>query len=126
MPETKVSSLINLELGLWKSDEVQRLFLAHEASLVLGIPLSLRNPIDREASGKFITSGAYKLLVASASTSLAGSSDHDSQRRFWRGVWQLRVPNKIKHFIWRACNNALPTKCNLVQRHIVESELCEL
>ena len=36
------------------------------------------------------------------------------------------MPHKIKHFIWRACHNALPTKCNLVRRSIVNSEVCEL
>lgn len=45
-PDTKVCSLINHELGMWKSDVVERLFLPHEASLILGIPLSLRMPPD--------------------------------------------------------------------------------
>lgn len=87
--------------------EVQRLFLAHEASLVLGISLSPKNLPDQAAwaytpFGKFSPCSAYKLLVASASTSLAGSLDLDPQKHFWRGIWQLRVPNKIKHFTWSA------------------------
>ena len=36
------------------------------------------------------------------------------------------MPHKIKHFIWRACHNALPTKCNLVRQNIINSEVCEL
>ena len=44
--ETRVCSLINHELGIWNTDVVQRLFLPHEASLILGIPLSLRMPPD--------------------------------------------------------------------------------
>ena len=46
MAETRVSSLINPELGMWKSEEVNRAFLPHEASLILGIPLSHRKPPD--------------------------------------------------------------------------------
>ena len=38
----------------------------------------------------------------------------------------MHVPNKIKHFVWRVCNNALPTKCNLKRRHIANSDVCEL
>ena len=38
----------------------------------------------------------------------------------------MQVPNKIKHFVWRVCNNALPTKCNLKRKHIADSDVCEL
>lgn len=81
--ESKVSSLINPDLGLWETREVQHMFLPHEASLVLGIPLSLRKPPNHVAwsctpSGNFIISSTYKLLAASASTNLTGSSNQDN------------------------------------------------
>ena len=38
MAETKVSSLINQELSVWKSKEVNCVFLPHEASMILAIP----------------------------------------------------------------------------------------
>ncbi|XP_075667600.1 uncharacterized protein LOC142637194 [Castanea sativa] len=50
----------------------------------------------------------------------------DSQKKFWRSLWQLRVPNKIKHFMWKACNDALPTKENLHRRHVMDSTTCDL
>lgn len=120
-PDTKVSSLINPVLRVWKSSDVKQAFLPHEALMILGIPLSPRSPLDRviwahTQSGLFTTKSAYKLLVNSSTAGNAGSSVLDPQKRFWRGVWQLRVPEKIKHFMWRACNNALPTKCNLARR----------
>ena len=45
-PKTKVCFLINHELGMWKSNVVERPFLPYEASLILGIPLSFRMPPD--------------------------------------------------------------------------------
>ncbi|XP_075657106.1 uncharacterized protein LOC142627188 [Castanea sativa] len=131
MAETKVSSLINPDLGLWKSKEVKRVFLPHEASLVLGIPLSHRKPPNHVSwsctpSEEFSTSSAYKLLTTSASTDQAISSNQANQRRIWKGIWKMQVPNKIKHFVWRIFNNALPTKCNLKRRHIIDSDLREL
>lgn len=45
-PDSKVSSLINQDLGVWKSEMVKRLFLPYEASIILGIPLSSRLPLD--------------------------------------------------------------------------------
>ena len=35
------------------------------------------------------------------------------------------MPNKVKHFAYKACNNALPTMSNLAHRHISTSDLCE-
>ena len=46
-------------------------------------------------------------------------------RNFWRSIWDLRVPNTIKNFVWRACREAIPTKANLKRRHIMENDRCE-
>ena len=37
----------------------------------------------------------------------------------------MNVPNKIKHFVWKACNGILPTKESLYRRKITESNTCE-
>ena len=33
-------------------------------------------------------------------------------------------PKLIKHFLWRACTNCLPTKANLLKRKIVSDSVC--
>ena len=44
--------------------------------------------------------------------------------------WKLGVEEimeaKIKVFEWRALHDILPTRENLVRRHIVEEDTCEL
>ena len=129
--ETKVSSLIDQEQVRWNEEMVRNFFLPHEAELILAIPLSPRRPPDRIAwkhtpSGMFTTSSAYKLIVSCESRSNAGSSNAESQKKFWRWLWQLRMPNKIKNFVWRACNETLLTKMNLHHRHITKSDTCDL
>ncbi|XP_075675111.1 uncharacterized protein LOC142644344 [Castanea sativa] len=78
--EAKVSFLINPDLSMWKSEEVNQLFLPYKASLVLAIPLSHKKPPDRVSwsctpSREFNASSAYKLLAASASIDRVRSSN---------------------------------------------------
>lgn len=37
----------------------------------------------------------------------------------------MQVPHKIRHFVWRACCDALPTKNNLLRQKIIPEEICE-
>nr|POE65828.1 putative ribonuclease h protein [Quercus suber] len=37
----------------------------------------------------------------------------------------LKVPKKIKNFVWRACKDSIPTKVNLRRRSIAISLLCD-
>ena len=39
-------------------------------------------------------------------------------------MWSLKIPNKVKHFGWRACTESLPTLANLHRRKVVQSPLC--
>ena len=97
----------------------------------MGIPLSRQSPPDKIAwgctpSGVFSISSAYKLLASGVDESQVETSDQSAQKQFWKAVWGLRVPNKFKHFIWQACNNALPTMSKMFWRKITPSDQCEL
>lgn len=37
----------------------------------------------------------------------------------------MKVPNKIRHFIWRAAKDSLPTKQNLKARQIPVDDVCD-
>ncbi|KAK9992868.1 hypothetical protein SO802_022571 [Lithocarpus litseifolius] len=36
----------------------------------------------------------------------------------------MNAPQKVKTLLWRACREALPTKCSLFRRKITEEDLC--
>lgn len=36
----------------------------------------------------------------------------------WKEVWNLGMPPKVKHFVWRALHSILPTNVNLMRRGI--------
>ncbi|KAL0009734.1 hypothetical protein SO802_004842 [Lithocarpus litseifolius] len=129
--DTRVGELIDTEVMCWKSSVVDSIFLPHKAEAIKGIPLSVRFPPDKlvwaeTADGKFIVKSAYYLAVRISFSDTRGSvSDCSLMRRFWRSLWRLLIPHKVKHFAWRACREALPTKVNLKRRKVVTDDSCE-
>ncbi|KAK7833845.1 hypothetical protein CFP56_025181 [Quercus suber] len=67
------------------------------------------------------SASAYHFLVA-AEDCLAPSS---SSLPNGHAIWKKKVPNKIRHFIWRAMKDSLPTKVNLKARYVPVDDVCE-
>ena len=54
-----------------------------------------------------------------------GQSNPTAHNGFWKKNWSINVPNKIKHFLWRAWREALPTKKNLCHRKVTHNSTFE-
>ena len=76
--------------------------------------------------GRFTVNSAYKVTrtITQPPTSVETSQSNE-QARFWRHIRNLHIPNKIKIFTWKACNNILPTKANLYHRQVIDDPTCE-
>ena len=57
---------------------------------------------------------------------MAEGLNQSTMKQTWRRLWQMNVPNKVKHFAWKACRNILATKENLWQRNITKDNTCEV
>ena len=75
-----------------------------------------------DKKGNFTVRSAYRLAH---DIEAEGSNSGCSDPSMMQGVWSLNVPNKIKHFVWKACNGILPTQESLYRRKITESKICE-
>ena len=100
-----------------------------EADIIKSISLSRFPTEDRlfwpwTQIGKYNCKSGYIFLKCEAEVSRAMEAQVED-RNFWRSIWDLRVPNTIKNFVWRACREAIPTKANLKRRHITENGRCE-
>ena len=110
-----VANLIGSSIAKWKTEVIDSLFIAHEAELIKSIPLSATLPIDKivwfeTTNGNFTMRSAYKLAASLfKSRSCGTTSDGSLLRKFWKKLWSLPIPHKVRHFCWRACRDTLPT-----------------
>ena len=113
--QTMMSELIDKENASWKTEVVDALFLPHEAKVIKIIPLSMHLPVDKQvwacsSNGVFTVRSAYWVAVQmSKGVGNWSCSDGRQNRKFWRKIWELAMPQKIKHFTWRSCREILPT-----------------
>ena len=66
----------------------------------------------------------YQLLCKECGSESASASNGAASKHFWTNLWKMTVPNKVKTFMWRACNDSLPTMKQLVQKTIISSSIC--
>jgi hypothetical protein len=125
---SKVSELFNPITGEWDEQLIAETFWPEDAIEILRIPIA-DNLEDWlawyfDTKSLFSVKSAYKVAVAKrdrlpgldTSTSRSGS---DNKNQFeWYKIWQLKVPNKVKIFMWRFAHNSLPTRRNLVRHGI--------
>ncbi len=78
------------------------------------------------ANGLFSVRSAYYLELDREARQFCCSSVGAQHSPIWKIIWKLKVPRVIHLFLWRACNNILPTKENLLRRKIVSDPTCPL
>jgi hypothetical protein len=88
--------------------------------IIENIPLSTQRQIDfwawhYDRKGVFIVRSAYKLLVQTRENrtawldGTASSSNIKEEEKSWTDRWKVKVPSKLKVFLWRLARQSLPT-----------------
>ena len=124
-----VSSLILDTTGTWDTSLINQIFSPGDAQIIIGLVLSSRRGEDkliwsRERCGKYSVRSAYRLLCDEMYANEPGCSDVGVWKLFWKRVWSVRVPHKVRQFLWRACTESLPTMANMKRRCIAPSASC--
>ncbi|KAF5447348.1 hypothetical protein F2P56_032905 [Juglans regia] len=127
----KVSSLIDQNSRQWNSKLVNQLFPQEEAEIIQQIPLSPSNCEDKliwlgTPQGIYSVKSAYHMLREMEALEKGQGSNSSHRDQFWKRLWKLRITPTAKNFMWRVCNEALPTNFNLFKRKILDKPLCPI
>jgi ribonuclease HI len=130
LPATaKVGDLIHGDPPDWNKNLIQSIFVDEDADLICNLPLSRYNQPDRliwqaTSSGEFTVRSAYHFEIERLERQKGECSKSGRFLNLWKILWGLLVPNSTKVFLWRACNDILPTKENLKKRGVIDDDLC--
>ncbi|KAG8481351.1 hypothetical protein CXB51_026276 [Gossypium anomalum] len=123
-----VTELIDGNTRIWREDLIRTTFEPDDADRILCIPLANEAHPDmtfwrEEHSGEFTVRSAYKMLQNQSSTTYPMDS-HTMALPFYKQLWELQLPNKIKILAWKVSWNFIPTMVNLHQRRVVPTAIC--
>lgn len=101
-----VANLIDEGWGGWKVNVIDEIFLPFEAQQIKAIPLCATSqpnvfhwPMER--SGSYLVKSGYKCVCEEARMELASGSNKEAVTCLWLGIWKLKIPGKVKHFLWK-------------------------
>lgn len=106
------------EVKKWDSRFIHSLLPCDEAVKVCNTPLLEYVKKDKliwnlTKHGGYSVKSAYHLYM----NFVAGAADLKIDRD-WNLIWHLKVPLKVKAFLWKACRNCLPTRMRLQSKGI--------
>ena len=123
----KVSSLITAS-GSWDSNLIRTSFHPDETEAILSLPLPRRNVLDTylwhyDKSGHYTVRSGYWLATKGKSVPSSSTSSHT---HWWKRFWRLRIPSKIRIFLWKAYHNWIPSLVNLAKHGVPTQKRCPI
>lgn len=132
----KVSDVIKYPKKEWDEDKLKEHIIEEEIREITKIFINQHTQEDKiiwqyDKKRQYIVKSGYYVEVSKGEEEQAIRNNEDENiinnqnaRFLWEKLWQLNIPIKIKHFIWKLCNNALPTKDNSIKRNINVDPKC--
>lgn len=131
--QVSVASFIDSSTKEWNVHKLKQSVSEQEVKAIIPIPISKLGGTDRliwhyAKNGRYSVKSGYHVAraIGPASNTSNPSSSFIPPPSFWKFVWNLNIPPKVKHFWWRACRNALATKENLHKRKCARNPICPL
>lgn len=128
----KVNELIDQSSHSWDINVLRGNMDSNSDIQAVRTPLSITNKSDsfywpHTSNGVYNVKSGFRCLYESVSKPMVGSSSSYAHSELsWKEIWSSKVPERVKHFIWRLKHDALATRKNMVTKRIVNSPLCPI
>jgi hypothetical protein len=126
-----VGALIDDSTKWWNYKLIQEVFPEDEARHICSMVLSPLGQKDKivwagTKKGIFTVHSAYHMAKELSLMDEGGCSTKGNKERMWQTLWKLNCPRVVQLFLWKACNNILPTKANLSKRGVTQDDKCPI
>lgn len=129
-----IADLIDHQTRQWDENIIFASFDPLEAREILKIQLT---EFDQGESlvwhyskyGISTVKSVYHVLISSQGENAYqadGSLPSSMSPSFWKSIWHMKIPPKIRNFIWRAVYGALASRENIFHRKCVKSPNCAI
>uniref|UniRef100_A0A803NGP8 RNase H type-1 domain-containing protein n=1 Tax=Cannabis sativa TaxID=3483 RepID=A0A803NGP8_CANSA len=121
-----VNNLFRQEGGGWDMEILEDMFGQRDRNLISKVPSQLTHETDQiiwhlETSGLYTVKSAYMIIQQEK-----GWINEESITSFWKRVWTLKIPPKVKNMIWRAGTFCLPTMTQLITKKVAVNVVCPI
>jgi hypothetical protein len=123
--------LIDQDTKWWNSNLITEVFHEEEARVICQIPLSPTQQKDLlilrcMSNDDFLVRSVNHMENELQSLQRSGGFRQRDGDTVWKAIWNFKILNAVKMFMWRACNNLLPMKMNLLPRGVVHDVQCAI
>lgn len=125
-----VADILDFPNHCWNIGKIKGIFTPAIVIQILQTPISWQGGADIlwwpfSKSGDFSVKSCYYQINSKKTLNNQGASSSSSiPKQVWKLIWKISVPQKIKMFLWKLCNNSLPVKENLRKRKVLSSGFC--
>ncbi|KAL5555861.1 hypothetical protein UlMin_038097 [Ulmus minor] len=120
-------AMLRLNNGDWNKTLIEYLFNADDAKAIPSLPIGSFDHDDilfwhHTKDGDYTVKSGYK--VALESRGCIEPSKSSPMQQWWKILWGLKLPPKVKTFCWKLCKGWLPTSLALSWQGMKIDKLC--
>ncbi|XP_074323028.1 uncharacterized protein LOC141659976 [Apium graveolens] len=121
-----VSCYFRPQTNDWDVHKVQRDFHDSDVQLILQTRIPQNRARDKVAwmasnTGEYSVKTGYQLWLSQFPDNIESNNSTG-----WNKLWNLRVPHKVRTFLWRFCTNTIPVRNLLRSKGVNTTIMCPL